>query len=325
MTIVGGGRWGRVWADVIAAARGGGECVTMVARQNTGEVRRWAGATPALRGMAVVDSIGAAFAVPPRASMAIIASRPRDHARDGIEALANGAHVLVEKPIAGTAAEADALIQTAGASSRLLGVGTEFALHPAMHHFAASLRTADARSFSAALDWIDPRGESRHGLQKARHDEVTVLHDLLPHAISVFRVLRPAARFELVEGQLWSSGRGGTMRFRDQWRSEYSLSCDADGDQRRRLLQIRSDGECGTVDFAQHPARLAAGGRSLRSPAAVRRLDSTLRLELGAFAAQIAGAIQSSPLTSGLRELVNLQAALEALGDRASLDRSLTI
>ncbi len=317
VAIVGGGRWGRVWASAITAARGNAAGLTIIARENNSEVRRWAEATPAMRCLVVVDNIAAAIAPqPPR--IAIIASRPRDHARDCMAALELGAHVLAEKPLARTATEGEAVVRAADASRRILGLGTEFAFHPGLQHFAARLTTVDRKHFRVALQWTDPEGEIRHGLGKRHHGEITILQDLLSHSISVFRVLRPHARFKLASHSLAPSGRSGNMRFRDQWRGEYSLSCDAAAPDRQRLLTVQSDGEDAKINFAEHPPALVGIGGRIRLPAGFRRLDSTLRLEFGAFVAQVEGEIASSPITSGLTEILDLQAALEASGPPAA-------
>ncbi|MGQ3685785.1 MAG: Gfo/Idh/MocA family protein [Candidatus Loosdrechtia sp.] len=55
--------------------------------------------------------------------LAIIASPPRYHARQALELLRTGIAVLCEKPIAGTVAEAQAMIETAAKTSTVLAVG----------------------------------------------------------------------------------------------------------------------------------------------------------------------------------------------------------
>lgn len=64
-----------------------------------------------------------ALADAPRGSLAIIASPPRWHAEQAVAAFARGWHVLCEKPMAATSAEAARMIAAADAADRLLAVG----------------------------------------------------------------------------------------------------------------------------------------------------------------------------------------------------------
>lgn len=307
--IVGAGRWGRVWASVLASARQGGGGITLVARSNHRETREWAD-TIAPRGIGVAASVAAALCNDPRPQIAIVASRPADHVRDGLEALSAGLDVLVEKPIASDPSDAARLQDAATRGGRLLGVGTEFALLPAFHQIASLTRTQDATHLSVSLDWTDPAREVRHGARKAVHDEVATLDDLLPHALSVFRILRPGARFTVASGRSAPAGRGGDFELRDQQGCSYRLACDAESHARTRLLRFEADGVRGTVDFAGDAAKIVVDGRTVELAPAAATLTSTLRLELGAFLAQAAGVIASSPLTSAIDEMIALHVAL---------------
>ena len=310
VVIVGGGRWGRVWASVISGARMDGNGITVVARQNHSETREWAIAA-GIRGMAVTGSITSALDTEPRPEIAIIASRPRDHARDALDMLSAGLHVLVEKPIASKASDALPLLKAVTGAGRVLGVGTEFALLPAFHQIASMMETEALSDLSVSLEWEDPRGEIRHGLKKTTHEEVDVLGDLLPHALSIFRILKPNARFTLSERWLVASQRGGLV-LRDQNGCSYRLSCCTGGDSRRRLLHIEAGDFRGDVDFSSHPTKLVVAGKATDLPPGVLVMDSTLRLEFGAFLAEATGSLPTSPLTSGLDEMVALHAALES-------------
>lgn len=309
VVIVGGGRWGRVWASVISGARKTGSGITIVARQNHSEAREWMIAG-GFRDMTVTDSIASALNSRPRPEIAIIASRPRDHVRDALEVLSAGIHVLVEKPIASVSGDAARLVLVAASTDRLLGVGTEFALLPAFHQAASVMETWKAGDLAVSLEWEDPVDEVRHGIEKATHEEIDVLGDLLPHALSIFRILKPNAGFTLSDRRLASGKRGGLV-LRDREGCPFRLSCNAEGTSRRRFLHIESGGVRGSVDFSSHPAKIVVQDNAVELLPELVAMDSTLRLEFGAFLAEAAGLVSSTPLTSGLDELVALHAALE--------------
>jgi UDP-N-acetyl-2-amino-2-deoxyglucuronate dehydrogenase len=75
----------------------------------------------------------------PRALAAVVCTPHDRHLPDVLVALAAGCHVLVEKPIASTLAEADAMIEAAERAGRVLMVGENFHFMPAFRHVRALL------------------------------------------------------------------------------------------------------------------------------------------------------------------------------------------
>jgi predicted dehydrogenase len=70
----------------------------------------------------------------PRGSLAIIASPPRFHASQAIAAIGKGWHVLCEKPVSTTLAEAEGMVAAAKAHDRLLAVGLYKRFFPASRY-----------------------------------------------------------------------------------------------------------------------------------------------------------------------------------------------
>jgi predicted dehydrogenase len=97
-----------------------------------------------------------------------------DLARSALEA---GKHVLVEKPLAMTAAQCRELIDVAEARKRVLMVGHTFEYHPAVEYMRQTIR----RGALGDLYYIDSR---RLNLGLYRPD-VNVLWDLAPHDLSI--------------------------------------------------------------------------------------------------------------------------------------------
>jgi predicted dehydrogenase len=75
-----------------------------------------------------------------RAELVVIATPMGAHAATAARALAAGRHVLVEKPICATAAEARALLDARAASGRLLFVGHSVRFNPVVRALARLLR-----------------------------------------------------------------------------------------------------------------------------------------------------------------------------------------
>jgi predicted dehydrogenase len=309
VAIVGAGRWGRVWTTVLAEARGGAADLTLVARHNLAEAREWSRSRAQLEGLDVVgsiDAIGAPFA-------ALVASRPRDHVADASAALARGAHVLVEKPMATDAHAARLLIDSAAAMPRVLAVNTEFAFVPSFHQAASAAAVTSSRLIELELDWSDPPDEVRHGEAKRRHEETNLIEDLLPHAVSIFRIFRPDDQFHVVGAKLDGDGFAGSLALSDQRGNTYRLRCSVRAAQRRRHLAVRAEGCTANIDFSATPERVTWSSPPSETPAFPPLAAGTLRLSFGAFLSQALGLVRSTPISAGLHDGLRLQEELSAL------------
>jgi UDP-N-acetyl-2-amino-2-deoxyglucuronate dehydrogenase len=93
----------------------------------------------AARGAEMAEEFGARFFSDHRTMLAetspdvaVVATPHPSHAEIAIDCLQSGAHVLVEKPMAVEVAEADAMIDTAVRTERVLGVCFQFRFRPAI-------------------------------------------------------------------------------------------------------------------------------------------------------------------------------------------------
>lgn len=310
LVIVGGGRWGRTWLSVVIAARGSTEGVVLAARSRPEEVRAWASGRADLAKLNVVSGLDEALSVNPRLHAAIISSRPRDHVRDGIEAVRRGLHVLVEKPISVDCESGWLLVGVAERARRVLGVGTEFAYLPAFHQLAEEL--AGAGKVDASLIWDDIANEERHGAIKVRHEEIGLLHDLLPHAFSILRILVPNGELRVGAAELSADGRRGHLEFTDARGGCHQCRFDAAAPARRRILEVRADSARALVDFDVH-SLITINDQPRTVDPQLSQMTSTLRLELGAFLSQTTGAI-SVPFTNwDASGLLSVQADMERM------------
>lgn len=107
----------------------------------------------------------------------IIATSPSTHYSLGSECLANGKHVLIEKPLARSRSEAQGLIDLAAARRLILMVGHTFEYNPAVE----TLRQLVA---SQAIGRVYYTNAVRTNLGIFQKD-VNVLWDLAPHDISI--------------------------------------------------------------------------------------------------------------------------------------------
>ncbi len=99
-----------------------------------------------------------------------------------IAALESGAHVLVEKPIAATREEAEAMMAAADAAGRILTVGH-------IERFNPAIRELRRRLAAGELGRIFQIHATRLGPFPARIRDVGVVVDLAPHDLDVMRYL----------------------------------------------------------------------------------------------------------------------------------------
>lgn len=93
-----------------------------------------------------------------------ICTPPDSHAALTVQALQNGKHVLVEKPIAPTLAEADAMIAAAERSGRLLMVGHTHRYWPANRRAKQLLEEGAVGDLIAVSDEVLSRLRAEHGV-----------------------------------------------------------------------------------------------------------------------------------------------------------------
>ena len=119
---------------------------------------------------------------------AVIATPNRTHGDVGVALLEKGVHVLVEKPIAATVADAQRLIDAARANDRVLMVGQVERFNPAVE--AVKRAVADEQIISIQITRVGPF--------PPRMGEVGVVIDLAVHDIDIIRHLTDS---EIVEVQ----------------------------------------------------------------------------------------------------------------------------
>jgi hypothetical protein len=283
----------------------------MAARSDPDAVRAWAAAQANSAGMCVVANLAEAMESHPHPTVAIVASRPRDHMRDGLEALRFGLHALVEKPISVDAPSGQSLVDAAHEAGLVLAMGTEFAFLPALHRVANQVAGRGADRIKLRLSWEDTANEFRHGATKVRHEEVSLLQDLLPHAFSMFQVFAPGRWLHVADTRENANGSQGRIQLCDDFGSRYEFVCDIKAAVRRRVLEIESESVNASLDFSGSTPSILIDGRMQFLDSQLASMTSTLRLELGAFLAMATGAIDTTFIVDGVPPLLKLQHQLD--------------
>src|SRR4051794_33180744 len=171
--VVGAGYWGSKHVRVLHSLDG----VSSVAIIDPREERLQAltRTFPSARSFTSLDS------ALPHVDALIVATPPTSHAPIALAAMAAGKHVLVEKPMATTCADAERMIDAATENDVLLMAGHTFEYNNAVRRLHELIRAGDLGD----LYYID---SARLNLGLYQSD-VNVIWDLAPHDVSIINVL----------------------------------------------------------------------------------------------------------------------------------------
>lgn len=240
---------------------------------------------------------------------AVIATPNRTHADLGVALIEAGAHVLVEKPIAATVADAERLIAAARAHDRVLMVGQVERFNPAVE--AVKRAIADENVISIQITRVGPF--------PPRMGEVGVVIDLAVHDIDIIRHLTGSEIAE-VQPQLarTKADREDTalLQFRLENGVIAHITTNWVTPYKTRTLQVATQNKFVVADlmtrqvteyFGQQPD----GSYSTRG--VMSWPNEPLKKELEAFAHAIRTG--ETPAVTGEDGLRNLEVALRCLGE----------
>jgi predicted dehydrogenase len=195
VAVAGCGYWGSKHVRVLSATDDVGEVVLVDGRED-----RLESLARHYRSCPSYTSLRAAL---PHVDAVIVATPPSTHMPLALEAIGAGRHVLVEKPLAVSSADARALVGAAAQARVTLAVGHTFEYNPAVRKLRELVRSGQL----GEVYYIDT---ARLNLGLYQND-VNVILDLAPHDISIINYVlgrKPVA------AQAWAS-RHAHPRFED--------------------------------------------------------------------------------------------------------------
>jgi predicted dehydrogenase len=301
MAVIGAGYFGRIHATKCAALAG---CdLIAVVDSNLARAEALARSHNAV---ALSDH----RALPGMVEAVCIATPIASHYEIAAACLEAGLHVLVEKPMAATLAEADRLIARAAARGRVLQIGHQERFFTARHRLSRHIRTP------ARIACV------RRGPYRGRGGDSSVVMDLMIHDLSLVRSL---VRAPLVEAR--ATGRRlltdhadtveASLRFADG--SLAHLVASRAGEARERVSRIESTAGRVEIDFVARRCTIEDGSVLAPSlpppawrPAGINGHeflhDDDLAQGLAAFLAAIRG--ETTPMADGRHGRQALAAAL---------------
>ena len=284
VVLVGGGRWGRVHASVLAALEPRLGRVLWVARHEREPINRFIeGLAPDAPAFEILDSLEAALVRCPDA--AIVANAAESHAPTGLALVRAGVPALIEKPFAFDQAEAQSLIEAAQAKRQVLCVGLHLFYARYLHAFRAAWAKRDVATIE--IYWFDPASEIRHSELKVPNLRVNKASDIVPHLWSLARVLYPTAEPVLLRAEPTSKG-GATVHMTAGWARISAHFTRRARARVRKVIVTFTDARSATLDFTEEPGQVMLDGKRLDTFSNWTNALGPLACEIKAFLESIA-------------------------------------
>jgi predicted dehydrogenase len=256
VAIIGGGRWGRVILSVLATSDLPVDRITIVTTHNA------AFAQNVVARLASRHPIRIVSALSNRPSAAIIANAARSHGETARNLIAQGVHLLIEKPVVLILPEARNLLALAHAGQTILLPGLSYRFCSYVQQFAR--RTASLRPLTGfELRWSDPAGEIRYGEQKTYDASINVADDVMPHIWTILSLLFPQAVFQVTFCKTARDGKSATFTL-DAGSMKGSVTLERDSDRRRRTIQLSAPA---SLDFSIEPGTMTIGAATMTADA----------------------------------------------------------
>jgi predicted dehydrogenase len=269
--IVGGGFMARVHAG---AARSAGAEVVALASSSAASAARAAGALGVDTAHETVDDL----VHDPRVDVVHICSPNATHTPVALAALAAGKHVVCEKPLATSSAEAETLVEAAAASGLVGAVPFVYRYHPMVREARARVAQGEAGRVlsirgSYLQDWLLDSGDVDWRVDSAAGGPSRAFADIGSHLVDLieFVVGDPLARLTSTTNRVHDDRGGSRVDTEDEAAVVFEtvggaigtlfVSQVAPGRKNRLLLDV--SGTVESLEFSQEePETLWVGRRS---------------------------------------------------------------
>jgi predicted dehydrogenase len=297
IAVIGGGRWARVLTGLLCSLAPPTVRISVHSRHNAESVSVWVKS----RGLEQRIEVSSEWPhlLRARSAAVIVANAARDHESAAESALFERVPVLVEKPIAPTAAASHRLVDLARSRNTRFAAAHVFLFARYLESFARLVsETGGIRSLR--VRWMDPLVESRYGEKKRFDPGVPVFVDWLPHVLSITNALTPGLRQRCERLKFFKGGAHVELEL-VLGNIPCSVELVRNGDRRQRIVEVVTLEKTQLLDFSTEPGTIISGSQTsngdpdwgrARGPAALMLLaflrwaaggefDSRLDIELG--------------------------------------------
>ncbi len=254
IAIIGGGRWARTIAVALDNLLPSTVIISMHSPSNADGLRNWVKDSGISRVDVAnqwpgYDDCGCPEAV-------IVANAARFHFPATAPAILAGIPTLVEKPFALTALDAKLLVDMSRQLGAPLCAGHVFSFARYIQTFADNIVCCGSVK-RINFTWSDTATEVRHGERKHYDSSISVIHDVLPHILSLLRTLTT----DSIQFSGVTIARGGAKVKLDLQVGEFPCVAilERNAQRRCRMIQVETTGSSLELDFTAEPGRIRSG------------------------------------------------------------------
>lgn len=222
-----------------------------------------------------------------RSTAVIVANAARDHESAAESALSQRVPVLVEKPIAPTAAASQRLADLARNSGARFAAAHVFLFARYVQRFA-HLVTESGAIRSVKVRWMDPAVESRYGDEKRFDPGLPIFADWLPHVLSIANPLTCGLPPRCEHLKFFRGGAHLELEL-----ALGNIPCSVElvrnGDRRQRIVEVVTSEKTLLLDFSCEPGTIIDGSRTSNGDPDWGRAEGPAALMLLAFLRWAAG------------------------------------
>lgn len=292
IVVIGGGRWSRVFLDVLCTLVPTVVKVLVYSPRNAIGMQAWISA----RGLK--DRVCASSDLPEISSDAstavIVANAVHDHEKSIEWALSHKFPVLVEKPLTLNLAASQRLVDLANCKQVYFAAAHVFPFASYIEAFSRIVASADAIE-SIRVQWSDPKFESRYGEAKSYDPGLTIYADWLPHVLSILGTLvsdhdSQCEKLEFLHGgaHLCIELKLGNI--------PCTIELVRNDKTRKRIVEITTQQKKITLDFSSEPGTIISGSEAICADPDWDVTEKPVSRMLGAFLQAAGGGVRDDRL-----------------------------
>ena len=183
--------------------------------------------------------------------IAIISNSPKDHFKDASWALKNNLNVLVEKPLCINQKEFINLKKLSSTSNGKLCAAQVFSYLPSLNIYKDLIPNINQIN-EIKITWVDPEYEIRYGEIKNSVPKITIYLDVLPHILSIIKMIWNTVPISLSEVNLEEGS--SLLCFETLIKgTKTKIKIERFGRKRERLIESFTQENFFNLDFTNEP------------------------------------------------------------------------